>query len=112
NVHTGRQIQLSQGVNGLRCRLENVEQPLMRANLKLLARLLVDVRRSENSELVDDGRKRNGSRDARTRPLRRVHDLRSRLIQHSGVVRLEPNSNFLVKHGFSIQAMMSVTVTA
>src|SRR5579864_8450 len=41
DVHTRRQIELHERVHGLLRGLKNVEQSLVRANLKLLARLLV-----------------------------------------------------------------------
>ena len=40
NVNAGGQIQLHQRIHRLRRRVENVHQPLVRADLKLLARLL------------------------------------------------------------------------
>jgi hypothetical protein len=64
DVDAGRQIELHQRIDRLRRRLENVEQPLVRANLELLARFLVDVRRAQNRKFVDDGRKRNRTRNA------------------------------------------------
>src|SRR6476469_10530047 len=46
DVHARGQIELHERVHRLLCRLENVEQALMGANLKLLARLFVHVRRT------------------------------------------------------------------
>ena len=46
DVNAGWQIEFHQSVDGLRRRLKDVEQPLVRANFELLARLLVDVRRT------------------------------------------------------------------
>src|SRR5512145_1556859 len=46
HVHAGRKIQLHQRVDGLRRRLEDVDQSFVRAQLELLARFLVDVRRT------------------------------------------------------------------
>src|SRR5689334_22453583 len=48
DVHACRQLELHERVDGLRRRLENVEQPLVRPHLELLARLLVDVRAAQN----------------------------------------------------------------
>ena len=45
DVDARRQIELHQRVERLLGRLEDVEQALVRADLELLARLLVDVRR-------------------------------------------------------------------
>src|SRR6476661_229812 len=43
DVHACRQVELHQRVHRLRCRFEDVDQPLVRADLELLPRLLVDV---------------------------------------------------------------------
>src|SRR6185295_1278212 len=61
NVHARGQIQLHQRINRLRRRIENVHQPLVRANFELLARLLIDVRRTQHRPLVLDRRQRNWS---------------------------------------------------
>src|SRR5690349_7010668 len=52
DVHAGRQVQLHQGVEGLLGRLEDVEETLVRADLELLARLLVGVRGPQHAVLV------------------------------------------------------------
>src|SRR5580693_8307421 len=52
DIHASRQIQLHQRIHRLLCRLENIEQPLMRADLKLLPRLLIHVRRTQHRVLV------------------------------------------------------------
>src|SRR5678815_611767 len=52
HVDTSRQIELHQRVHRLRGRLEDVDQPLVRADLELLARLLVHVRRAQHGPLA------------------------------------------------------------
>ena len=47
DVDAGGKIELHQGIDGLRRRIDNVEDPLVRPDLELLTRLLVDVRRSQ-----------------------------------------------------------------
>ena len=47
DIDTGWKVQLHQRVDCLRRRIENVHQTLMRSDLKLFARLLVDVRRAQ-----------------------------------------------------------------
>src|ERR1700677_1722366 len=51
-VHACGQIKLHQRVNRLLCRLENVDQTLVRPNLESLARLLIDVWRTQNAIFV------------------------------------------------------------
>src|SRR5436190_2434390 len=97
DVHAGRQIQLHQRVHRLRRRLEDVDQPLVRAELELLARLLVDVRRAEHRPLVLLGRQRNRAREARAGAPRRVHDFRRRLVQHPAVVGLQADADLVAK---------------
>src|SRR5215212_3855044 len=97
DVDAGRQIQLHQRVHGLRRGLEDVDQPLVRADLELLARLLVDVRRPQHRPLVFRGRQRNRPRQTRARALRGVDDFAGRLVEHAVVVRLEADSNFVAE---------------
>src|SRR5271156_4381425 len=54
-VDTGRKIELHQRVYRLLSRLENVDEPLVGANLEGLARLLVDVGRAKDAVLVLHG---------------------------------------------------------
>src|SRR6266545_4510537 len=98
NVHACRQVELHERVERLRRRLEDVQEPLVRADLELLARLLVDVRAAQNGELVDPGWERDGAGHLRAGPLRRLHDLAGRLIQQLVVVGLQPDPNLLSRH--------------
>src|ERR1700760_2894053 len=82
DIDTGRQIELHQRVDGLRRRIDNVEQALVGPHLELLAALLVDVRRTVDGELLDAGRQRNGSANLRAGPFRRVPDLTRRRIEN------------------------------
>src|SRR6478736_1063267 len=61
DVDTGGQVELHQSIDGLRCRVDNVEKALVGAHLELLTALLVDVRRTVDGELLDAGRQRNRS---------------------------------------------------
>src|SRR2546423_91237 len=63
DVHTSRKIELHQRIERLLRRLENIEQPLVRADLELLARLLVGVRRTQHAVLVDLRRQRDRTGD-------------------------------------------------
>src|SRR5436190_4655416 len=98
HVHSRRQIELHQSINRLRRRIEDVHQTLMRSDFKLLARLLVDVRRTQHGPLILDRRQRNWSSHARAGSLCRLDDFRRRLIQHPVIVSLEPDPDFFVKH--------------
>src|SRR5260370_41425881 len=52
DVNAGRQIELHQRVDGLLRRLEDVDEPLVGADLELLPRFLVHVRRAKHGPLV------------------------------------------------------------
>src|SRR3954453_1412226 len=98
HVDAGSKIELHQRVNRLRRRLHDVEQPLVRPHLELLARLLVDVRRTVDGELLDARRKRNGTADESTRTARRIGDVASCLVEHSMIERLQANPDILRFH--------------
>src|SRR5262245_49378155 len=93
DVDTRRQVELHQRVKRLLRGIEDVQQPLVGADLELLARLLVDVRRAQNAELVDLGGQRNGARHLGARALGGVDDLAGRLVEQPVIVRLEPDSD-------------------
>src|SRR5882672_132504 len=102
DINTGRQIELHQRIDGLRCRIDNVEKTLVRAHLELLAALLVDMRRTVDGELLDAGRQRDRSANLGTGTFRRVHDLTGRRIENSMVERLETYANILAVHLVSL----------
>src|SRR6185436_5291666 len=66
DVDAGGEIELHQRVDRLRRGLHDVEQPLVRPDLELLARLLVDVRRAVHGELLDARRQWNRTANERT----------------------------------------------
>src|SRR5262249_47769906 len=89
---------LHQRVERLLRGLEDVEEPLVGADLELLARLLVHVRRPEHAVLVDLGGQGDRSRHLGVGASRRVHDLRGRLVEELVVIRLEPDANLRCRH--------------
>src|SRR4051812_14986089 len=98
DVDTGGQIELHQSIDGLRGRIDDIEQALVGAHLELLAALLVDVRRTVDGELLDAGGQRNGSANLRAGTFRRVHDLPRRRIEDTMVERFERDADFLAVH--------------
>src|SRR6185369_16961873 len=97
-VYARGKIELHQRVDRLWGRLHDVEQPLVRPHLELLARLLVDVRRAVDGELLDTRREGNGAADESTRTARRVGDVASSLIEHSMIESLQANPDVLRFH--------------
>src|ERR1043165_1835625 len=98
DVDARGEIELHQSVDRLRGRLHDIEQPLVGPHLELLARLLVDVRRAVDGELLDARRKGNGTANESTRAARRVGDVAGSLIQHSMIERLQANPDVLRFH--------------
>src|ERR1700685_2923414 len=105
HIHARRQIELHQRIHRLLRRLENVEQALVRAYLKLLPRLLIHVRRTQHAVLVLHGGQGNRPGNLRARALGRIHNLARRLIQNAIVVSLQPYANsFFSNHSFTLSA--------
>src|SRR6188768_1018077 len=95
DVHTGREIELGERVHRLRTRIGDVEQALVRAQLELLAALLVDVRAAEHRPPLGLHREGDRARHAGTRLHRRTHDVRRGLVEHHVVERLEADADSL-----------------
>src|SRR5213592_2950296 len=98
HVNRGRKIELHQGIDCLRRWLQNIHQPLVRANFKLFTGFLVHVRRTQHAELVLHSRERYRPQHSRTGSLGDVNDLRGGLVEHTVIVSLQPDSYFFVKH--------------
>src|SRR5207248_4654465 len=70
--------------------------PILGADLELLARFLVDMRRAQHRELLDLGRQRDRSPDARAGALGGIDDLAGGLVEHAVIVGAQPNTDILV----------------
>src|SRR5712692_1131801 len=95
DAHAGRKRQTHERVNDSGVGVEDVDDALMSAHLELLAGVLVDERGSDDGQLGNLGRKRDGAGGARVRTAGGVHDLVRRLIQDPMVVGLQPDPNLL-----------------
>src|SRR5215213_2006722 len=98
DVHARRQLQLHQRVHRLAGGLEDVQEPLVGADLELLARLLVDVRRAVHRIPRNVRGQRDRAHHPRAGAARGVHDLVRRRIQDAVVERLQANADLLVDH--------------
>src|SRR5712691_3926892 len=76
DVDAGRKVELHQRVDGLLRWVVDVDEPLVRADLELLARVLVNERALDDRELLDTRGQRDRTGDRRPRPLRGLDDLR------------------------------------
>src|SRR2546428_7884969 len=95
NVDAGREVESHQRVDRLRGRRVDVDQPLVRAHLEVLARVLVLERGADHAVDVLLGGQRDGTGDGGTGALRRLHDLRGGPVELLVVVALQADADFL-----------------
>src|SRR5439155_23723313 len=98
HVDAGAQVELHESVERLLRGLEDVQEALVRPDLELLARLLVQVRRAQHGELVDPRRQRDRAHHLRAGALRGLDDLSGRLVEELVVVGLQPDPDLLGRH--------------
>ena len=89
------QLQTHEGIHRLGRRAVDVDQTLVRAQLKLFTALLVHVRRTEDRVNALVRWQRHGTTDHGASRLHRLDNLFSRLVDQVVVVRLELDANFL-----------------
>ena len=97
DIHTGRQAQLIERFDRLGRGLNDIDQPLVRANFKLLPGFLIYVRAAKHRVAFDSGRQWNGSMHDRIGPLSRIDDLRRALIEHRMIVRFHTDANYFLR---------------
>src|SRR6266850_6306005 len=101
DVDARRKVQLHQRVDGLLGWVVDVDEPLVRSDLELLARVLVDEGTLDDRELLDACGQRDRTGDRRPRPLRGLDDLRRGLVDELVVVRLEAYPDALLRHRYA-----------
>src|SRR5699024_8793885 len=96
------EVEPHERVDRLRRRVHDVDEALVRAHLEVLAAVLVLVRRTDDAVdvLLRGQRHRADDRGACARD--GVHDLARGTVDHSVVVRLEPDADLLSRHGESL----------
>src|SRR4051794_2405030 len=103
HVDGGREVDAHERVDRLRRRVEDVDEPLVRAHLEVLAAVLVLVRRADDAVHVLLRRQRHRTRDLRASPRHRLDDLARRAVDDLVVVGLEPDTDLLGRHRFLLQ---------
>src|SRR5690348_8990038 len=98
DVDARGEIEAHQRVHGLRRRAVDVDQPLVRAHLEVLARVLVLERAADHAVHVFLGGQGHRAGDRRAGSLRRLDDVASRLVDLVVVVALEPDADLLLRH--------------
>ena len=102
DVNASRQTELVQRINRLVGGLNDIDQPLVSPDLELLARFLVDMRRTVHREFLNARRQRNRSGYLGSRTLRGLDDFESGDIEKAEVEALKANSYALSSgHGRS-----------
>src|SRR5579872_5720007 len=92
DIDAGGEVELHQRIHCLRRRIDDIEHALVRAHFELLARLLVDVRRAIDRELLDPRRQRDRTTHLSARPFGRADDLTRRNVEYAMVEGLKPDS--------------------
>ena len=93
NCDAGGKRNLIELFNRLSGRLDEIDNALMRTNLVLLARFLVNVRAGKNGINLDSRGKRNRSLNCRTSSLSRFNDFKRALIELDVIVCFHPYSD-------------------
>src|SRR5256714_14420489 len=97
DVDAGRQVvEALERVDRLRSRLEDVDQPLVRPDLEVLARVLVLERAADDAVDVLLGRQRHRTGDARARARCGLDDLSRGRLDRRVVVGLEPDTDLVL----------------
>src|SRR3954468_5598594 len=97
DVNARRQmVEPLERVDRLRRGLKDVDQPLVRADLEVLARVLVLERTADHAVAVLLGRQRHGTGDRGAGALSGLHDLAGRLLDRRVVVGLEPDPDLVL----------------
>src|SRR5207302_1509172 len=106
DVDARRQVEPHERVDRLLGRVVDVDEPLVRTDLELLARVLVDERAADDGELLDTRGQRHRTRHRRARALRRLDDLRRGLVDELVVVRLQADPDALLCHDYRTSAVL------
>ena len=101
-IHARGQIQLHQRVHRLLRRLENIEQALMGADLKLFPRLLIHVRRTQHAVFVLHRGQWNRPGDLSSGAPRGLHNFARRLVENAVVVSFQPDANSFFSNHVSL----------
>src|SRR5437763_6297628 len=107
DVDAGREVEPHERVDRLRRRVDDVDQPLVRAHLEVLPRVLVLVRGPDDAVHVLLRGQRHRAGHARAGPGHRVDDLACRAVDDLMVVCLEPDADLLSRHVASVSFALS-----
>src|SRR6516225_9577969 len=98
HVHARGKLELHEGVHRLVGGIDDVHESLVGAQLELITRVLVGMRRDEHGEALHLGRQRHRPLDGRAGALGRLHDLARRAVDQAMIERLQADTDVLVCH--------------
>src|SRR5688572_6481903 len=98
DVDAGRKLELHERINRLIRRVDDVHDALVRAQLELVTRILVAVRRDQQRELFHLGRQRHRTLDRGARALGGLDDFLGGSVDEAMVECLEANADVLICH--------------
>lgn len=98
DVHTSGKVELLEFVNGPCSGVDNVEQALVGADLKLLSGFLVHVNRTVHREFLNPGGKRDRSRDPGASTFCSLHNFLGGAVNGAMIEGAQSDTNFLVFH--------------
>ena len=93
DVHASGQAQFIQGFDRLGRCLDDVDQPLVGPNLKLLTSLLIDVRAGKHRISLNSRGQWDRAMNFGIGPLGGIHNLHSTLVQDRVVISFHPDTN-------------------
>ena len=99
DVNTGWQVELLELIHGAGGRIDDVEKTLVGPDFELFHRLLVDVNRTVDGELLDTGRKRDRAGNTGSRALCGLHDFLGGAVDGAMVEGAQADADFLIFHG-------------
>src|SRR5688500_8379208 len=99
NVDTGGKLELHERIDRLIRRVDDVHDAFVRAQLELVARVLVTVRRYQQREFFHLGRQRHRALDRGARALGRLDDFLGGSVDEAMVESFEADADVLVGHG-------------
>src|SRR5690606_8605874 len=102
DVDTGREVETHERIDGLRRRVDDVDEPLVGAHLEVLAAVPVLVRRTDHTEHVLLRRQRHGAGHLGAGAGHGVDDLLRRGVDDLVVVGLEPDTDLLSRHALAL----------
>ena len=107
DVHAGWQVELFQLINRASGRINDVEQTLVRADFKLIHRLLIDVRRTIHRELLNASWQRNRPCNFGSCALGGLDNVSGGLVQSTIIVSPEADSDALALHDIGFACWVS-----